>query len=488
MKFQKYIFSLALILLFTSCTKDILDKKKPQELSSDTFFQTEDHAIWATNAIYSQLRNWDVHVFSYIGMTDIISDDSDKGSLPNDANFLNDIDNLTFDASNTAFLGCWTGYYRGIYRANLVLENVPAIEMDGDLKDRLLLEARFLRAYYYFNLVRWFGDIPLIDHPLTSDEYEQERNPQSDIYDLIISDLKAASEGLPAKSAYASADLGRATKGAAAGLLAKVYLTLEDFENAEIYAREVIDSEEYGLYPVYANIFRQEGENSEESLFEVQVAAFEEGGGSTQFNQVQGVRGSPNLGWGFNRPSDAFVTSFEPGDPRREATVLYVGELLPDGSNVVSDNPALFNERYNQKAWTEPHPGFQENGQQNIRILRYADILLIAAEALNENGKTEEALFYLNQVRERARGGNSFILPDVTETNKDLLRQRIWRERRAELGMEQQRWFDIQRQHRAAEVMIAAGKDFVVGKHELLPIPQAEIELSGGKLSQNPNY
>ena len=488
MNYKKYIFGFSLILLVASCSKDILDKKKPQELSSDTFFQTADHAVWATNAIYNQLRNWDVHVFSYIGLTDIISDDADKGSLPNDANFLNEIDNLTFDASNTAFLSVWTGYFRGIYRANLVLEKVPAIEMDADLKNRLLAEAHFLRAYYYFNLVRWFGDLPLIDHPLSSDEYEQERVDKSMIYQLIIDDLKTASEGLPLKSEYAAEDMGRATKGAADGFLAKVYLTLEDFENAEIYALKVINSGEYELYPVYANIFRQEGENSEESVFEVQAAAFEEGGGSTQFNQVQGVRGSPNLGWGFNRPSDDFVTSFEAGDPRREATILYVGELLPDGSAVVEDNPALFNERYNQKAWTEPHPGFQENGQQNIRILRYADVLLIAAEAMNENGKTIDALFYLNQVRARARGGNAFILPDVTETDKDLLRQRIWRERRAELGMEQQRWFDIQRQKRAAEVMRLAGKDFVEGKHELLPIPQSEIELSGGKLSQNPNY
>lgn len=162
-------------------------------------------------------------------------------------------------------------------------------------------------------------------------------------------------------------------------------------------------------------------------------------------------------------------------------------EILPDGSSVVQDNPALFNERYNQKAWVGPHPGFQENGQGNIRILRYADVMLIAAEALNENNKPEEALVLLNKVRARA-GQQQFILPDITETGKDALRQRIWRERRAELGMEQQRWFDIQRQQRAAAVMQGVGKAFVEGKHELLPIPQSEIDLSGGVLSQNPGY
>ncbi len=488
MKLTKILTSLLVITLLSSCVDDILDKKKPAELSSDTFFQTEDHAVWATNAIYNQLRDWDVHVFSYIGLTDMISDDSDKGSLPNDANFLTDVDNLTFDASNIACLGVWTGYYRLIYRANLVIENVPNIQMDGDLQERLIHEARFLRAYAYFKLVRWFGDIPLIDHPLDPDEYTQERVSVNEIYDFIIADLVAAADNLPEKSQYSSSDLGRATAGAAKGLLAKVYLTLGDFVEAEKYALEVIDSEQYELYPNYADIFREFAENSSESLFEVQAAAYEEGGGSTQYNQVQGVRGTPNLGWGFNRPSDNLVTSYEPGDPRREATILYVGEVLPDGSAVVQDNEALFNERYNQKAWVGSHPGFQENGPGNIRILRYADVLLMAAEALNENNKPEQALSYLNLVRERARGGNNFILPDVTDTDKDVLRQKIWRERRSELGMEQQRWFDLQRQNRAAEVMQGIGKDFVVGKHELLPIPQSEIDLSGGVLTQNPGY
>ncbi len=488
MKFTKILTSLLVVLIFSSCVDDILDKKKPAELSSDTFFQNENHAIWATNAIYNQLRDWDVHVFGYIGLTDIISDDSDKGSLPNDANFLTDVDNLTFDASNIAVLGVWSGYYRLIYRANLVIANVPGIEMDEDLKQRLVHEARLLRAYGYFKLVRWFGDIPLIDHPLEPDEYTQERMATAQVYEFIIDDLLAARNVLPEKSQFSSSDLGRVTKGTARGLLAKVYLTLGDYVNAEKYALEVIDSEEYELYPNYAELFREFAENSSESLFEIQAAAYEEGGGSTQYNQVQGVRGSPNLGWGFNRPSDNLVTSYEPGDPRREATILYVGEVLPDGSSVVQDNEALFNERYNQKAWVGSHPGFQENGPGNIRILRYADVLLIAAEAMNENNKPEQALAYLNLVRARARGSNSFILPDVTITDKDALRQRIWRERRAELAMEQQRWFDLQRQQRAEEVMLGVGKAFVTGKHELLPIPQSEIDLSGGVLTQNPGY
>jgi hypothetical protein len=145
---------------------------------------------------------------------------------------------------------------------------------------------------------------------------------------------------------------------------------------------------------------------------------------------VQGVRGSPNLGWGFNNPSDDLVRSYEPGDPRRDATVLYVGEVLPDGSGVIEDNPSMENERYNQKAWVESHPGLQDNGPGNIRILRYADVLLMAAEALNELNNPTEALKYLNLVRQRARGTRTTVLPDVVFSDKLTLRERIWKERR----------------------------------------------------------
>jgi hypothetical protein len=203
---------------------------------------------------------------------------------------------------------------------------------------------------------------------------------------------------------------------------------------------------------------------------------------------VQGVRGTPNLGWGFNLPSDDLVKAFEFGDPRRDATVLLVGEALPDGSAVIEDNLQIDNERYNQKAWAPSHALLQDNGPSNIRMLRYADVLLIAAEALNENGKAQQALPYLNAVRARARGTRKNILPDVTVTDKDALRQRIWQERRVELAMEQQRWFDLLRTGQAEAKMKALGKKFIKGRHELFPIPQTEIDLSGGNVKQNPGY
>ncbi len=476
-----------LICVFSiGCKKDFLEKKPLGQLTSDNFFETEDHAVWATNAVYEQMRNWDVHVFSFIGLTDIISDDTDKGSTPSDGNFLTEIDNFTFDAGNISVGAIWTGYYQGIYRANIALENIPNIEMDESLKARLLSECRFLRAYYYFNLVRWYGDIPLITTTLDRDDFTQSRTSAAEVYAQIISDLEDAMEGLPLQ--HNAVDKGRATKGAAQGLLSKVYLTLGDFTKSSEQALAVIGSQKYALLPSYSQIFTQAGENSSESLLEVQTAAFETGGGGTQYNEVQGVRGTPNLGWGFNRPSDDLVGAYESGDPRREATILYVGEVLPDGSAIVEDNPNIFNERYNQKAWVPAHSGGNGNGPGNIRLLRYADILLIAAEALNEIGETDDALTYLNMVRARARGQSTSILPDVTITDKNLLREKIWNERRVELALEQQRWFDLLRQGRAASVMQAVGKNFEIGKHELLPLPQSEIDLSGGVLSQNSGY
>ena len=194
------------------------------------------------------------------------------------------------------------------------------------------------------------------------------------------------------------------------------------------------------------------------------------------------------MGWGFNRPSDSFILEFEPGDPRREASILYEGEVLSDGSAIVEKNPRVFNARFNQKAWVPKHAGENGSGPGNIRLLRYADVVLIAAEALNENGKTAEALKNLNLVRKRARGSIPTLLPDVTLTDKTKIREAIWHERRVELGMEQQRWFELLRTGQPETAMKKNGKNFIKNKHELLPIPQTEIDLSAGTLTQNQGY
>ncbi len=488
-KWIRILLPVIVFVLVSACSEDFLEKEPLGRVSEDAYFQTPEQAEEAVNAVYNMLRRWEVHVFAYVGMTDIASDDADKGSTATDASFLLELDNFTLNSTNLAPLTVWNGYFQGIHRANVAIERIPAIEMDAKLKERLVGEAKFLRAYYYFNLVRWFGGVPLNTKPLTPDEFKQPRASKEEVYAQIIQDLTDAAAVLPLRSQYAAADLGRATKGAAEGMLARVYLTLGDFPKVEQYALSVINSKEYELYPSYEKLFQKEGENSKEAIFEVQTTADAQRLGGSQYNEVQGVRGVPNLGWGFNRPSDDLVRAYESGDPRREATVLYVGEILPDGSAIVEDNPEIVNERYNQKAWV-PRRADAANGAGggNIRILRYADVLLMAAEALNENNKPQEALNYLNQVRKRARGTRTNILPDVNVTDKTQLRDRIWRERRVELALEQQRWFDIVRQGRAAALLKALGKSFQEGKHELFPIPQNEVDLSGGLMTQNAGY
>lgn len=488
---MKKILFLSIIFMAISCQKEFLDRDPIGKLTSATFFKTEEQAVQAVNAIYQQMRVWETHAFGFLGTTDIMSDDADKGSTANDGLYVKELDDFTHGADNNAVKAVWTGYFQGIARANMAIDKIPPIEMNEKLKERLIGEAKFLRAYYYFNLVRWFGDLPLITKPLTPSEFSQRRVAAADIYKQIEKDWKDAATVLPEKSQYPASEMGRVTKGAAKAYLAKMYLTIGDYPNAEKYANEVINSKEYTLFPSYGDQFLIENENSSESVFEIQATLINaETLGSVQWNQIQGVRGTPNLGWGFNRTSDNLVAAYEPGDPRREATILYVGEVLPDGSAIVEDNPEMFNERYNQKAWTPQHLGFQENSPGNVRIYRYADLLLVAAEAMNENGKSAEAMNIVNQIRKRARGSfpASLVLPELSSNGKDADRQAIWKERRVELAMEQHRWFDLVRQKRAADVMQKAGKNFVPNKNELLPIPQTEIDISNGSLTQNKGY
>lgn len=492
-KNMKIFISFILILILgTGCSDEFLERSPKGQLTFDTFFETPDHAVWATNAIYQKFRDWEMSAFPWIGLTDIISDDADKGSTPDDALPVFEVDNFIFDATNVLFIEAWAGHYQTIFRANLAIINIPTIEMDPVLRDRLVGEARFLRGYAYFRLVQWFGGVPIVDRILNDDEYyTQPRASKEEVYSFIENDFLSAIQVLPEKSGYPSSDLGRATKGAARGMLAKLYMVMHDYTRALEQAEAIINSGEYSLLPRYGDNFLPVGEHGAESIFEISAVAAQAsvvGPGASPYNMIQGVRGVPNLGWGFNRPSDNLIAAYEAGDPRRQATIIYVGEVLPDGSTIVEDNPETLNERYNQKAWVPAHSGLQDNGPGNIRILRYADILLLAAEALNETGNTMKALEYLNLVRARARGSNNFILPDVTTTDQNELRERIYAERRVELAMEQHRWFDLARWGRIVQVMDPLYESFDPGKHTLLPIPQAELDLTGGIIIQNPGY
>ncbi|NBB72965.1 MAG: RagB/SusD family nutrient uptake outer membrane protein [Bacteroidetes bacterium] len=405
-----------------------LEKEPLGELSTESFFQDEDDAVAATNATYSVLRSFSVHVFAWLGATDIASDHTTKGSTPSDASFLLAFDNLEWQASNQAFSGLWAGYYQGIYRANVAIQNIPGIDMNEERRARLVGENKFLRAYYYFFLIRAFGDreanrgVPLVTEPLEPGEFQQPRASFEEVYNLIEQDLQDAIEALPEQSEYPSSELGRATKGAARAFLAKAHLFQEDYPNALQYAQDVIDSGEYSLHPDYSFIFSVDGEFSSGSIFEVGHIELEEGGGSSRYAQVQGVRGFPSLGWGFNQPSDHLETLYEPGDPRQQATILYPGETVEEGSDVVVHiNPNMTNQQYNEKVQVPLSTTNPGQNPVNIRRMRYADVLLIAAEAAAETGDEATARTYLNQVRERARGDRTATLGIVPEQLNERL-------------------------------------------------------------------
>lgn len=485
---------ISIIVIPLAACEDFLDIKPQGQLTQEVFPTTESDALLATNAVYTTLREWHYHSGGF-PILDIMSDDAHKGSNPNDQlPTLGPYDTFDFTATQDGLDRWWSTLYEGIKRTNTVIEKVPAIEMTASLRDRLVGEAHFIRALLYFDLVRAWGAVPLV----TTNEppLKLQRTSADSIYQFIVGDLEDAIAVLPLKSSYNDNNLGRATKGAAQALMAKVCLFMKDFENAESYAMDVIDSEEYDLEPLFEDANGPNGEHGIESVFEIGAIAVAGGSnGGNQYANTQGVRGTPNRGWGFNRPSLDLQNSFEAGDPRLDATVIFLGEVI-DGIEILGDGTTpdetlddqgnvIEIECYNQKVWI---PGVSTDTQfgHNRRIIRYADVLLMAAEALNENNKPGPARQYLNMVRERAREGDNGILPDITENNKDLLRNLILEERRHELALEGHRFWDLVRTGKAEEVLGPLG--FTAGKNELLPVPQTELDISQGSLTQNPEY
>lgn len=487
----KIAVAISLTILFASC-EDFLDKPPQGALTQSNFPKSANDALLATNAVYNTLRNSNYNE-GLFPILDIMSDDARKGSNPDDQAASIGLFEIFGHTETEWVIGSWWNtLYLGVKRANVVTEKLPEIEMDETLKQRYIGEAKFLRALFYFDLVRAWGDVPL--YTTTQPDMSMGRSPAADVYNQILADLADAISVLPEKSEYSGNDIGRATKGAAKALLAKVYLFLHDYENAEKYALEVINSHQYDLEPLFSDAFSTLNEHGIESVFEVGAVGQEgiENGGN-QYANVQGVRGTPNRGWGFNRPSLDLINSFEANDPRKDATVIFLGEVL-DGVTILGDGKTpdetydsqgnlIEIECYNQKVWT-PGKTVPPSFGHNRRIIRFADVLLIAAEALNENNKSDIALPYLNRVRQRARQGNDAILPDITITDKDQLRDIILNERRHELALESQRFWDLVRTGKATQVLGPLG--YITGKHELLPIPQAELDLTGNKWPQNP--
>jgi len=471
---------------FTGCADDYLDVKQTETISTDDIelFNNDNGAKTFVTSIYSKFLDWDMSSFGWIGLASITSDDADKGSTPSDTGTDKDVlDALTYNASNPSAESTFNANYDGINRCNQALAILPKLDKaDPALRERLMAEAKFLRAFMYFTLVKCYGGVPIVDHvssiPLSAEDKAMQltRKTAAEVYAFIEKDLTEAAAVLPNKSQYADAEKARASKGAAYALLAKVSLYQKKWQNVVDNCNLVTG---YIISPDYAKMFRLEGENDGESIFEINGNGAVPARGIQGYSNTQGVRDA--WGWGFNQPSQNLVDAYEAGDVRKDATIIFRGTTLYDGRviPVISEDDP--NPRYNYKAYSSAYTSAWET-DANIKYLRYAEVLLMKAEALNELGQTSEAIPLLNIIRHRAGLG------DTPATSQTAVRTAIYKERRVELAFEFDRFFDLVRTGQAKDAFTADGKVFTVGKNEVFPIPASFILISEGMSSQNPGY
>lgn len=500
---KRILYTLLAVLTFGSINcKKTLYKDPLGQLSTDVNYITADDARRAITATYAPAagNNW---CCTYIQpgymhwvLGNVASDDTEKGGESgSDQLYAQQIQLFNIPADNDATRFAYQISYVGIRRANLALENIPNISMEAPLKERYLAEAKFMRAWYYFNLVKAFGDVPLVVSS-KFDSYNLTRTPKVQVYEQMIKDLTEAEAVLPKASQYAAADQGRATNGAAQAYLGKAYLYMKNFAKAEEWFGKVILSGEYALHADYLEMFLRAGETSREHIFQVKFLN-DQGAQPANNNNIGTTFGSrARNGWGFNLPTQDFVDAFEPGDPRLAKTVYKNGDVMPDGltANVGNSTTGYLAKKYYVPEY-ERIQGSLQAGRDDI-YMRLGKVYLWYAEAANEMGKTAEALKYVEEVRKRARQGNNAVLPEIKETNKDALRQLIWKEQRVEFGQEYERFFELVRQGRAGQVLrayaakynTAKGQGFKDGVNEIFPIPQSEINLSNGKIKQNTGY
>jgi tetratricopeptide (TPR) repeat protein len=468
-----------------------LDKAPLDSINTANFFQTADDAIAAINGAYQPLQ-WPKLYNLRIWTTDIWAGNSVVGAGGGtDGIETQDISNFVTTTDNAAALDIWRGPAPGILRANLVLMNVPAMNIDQNLKNRILGEAYFLRAHYYFILVRLFGDVPLITQPQTpEDNLRPPRTPKAQVYDQIVKDLKQALSLLPPASSYSGTNIGRVSKGAAAGMLAKVYITLGDYANALSYCQQV-DNLGYQLNANYADNFNPVTKNSKESLFEVQYygkTSYSFWDNENQASWVSTFTGPRNAdfvggGYGWNQPAGEFMNQYESGDKRKDITILYQGCPDFDGHSYKASYSTT---GYNLRKFLVAKSGSPDcdTSPANWPVLRYADVLLMEAESLCELNRLNDAIAPLNAIRQRAG------LTPVAATTQADLREKIRKERRMELAFEGSRWFDLIRYDNgqyALNFFNSIGKTNFTSKFLLLPIPQKERD-ANPNLAQNTGY
>lgn len=480
--FKPYTILLATALL-GSCSEGFLDLKPISTATSDNFYKTADDFKNALNGGYAGLQSAGLVGNSYV-FGEITSDNTvpvASGSVTDQDEF----DRFYIKTTNPFIAGRWNDGYSVIARYNTILDKIGGVAMDETLKNRYIAETKFLRAVVYFSLVQTFGDIPLILKPVaTPDEgYAFGRTPKADVYAQIEKDLTEAEAILPVT--YPAADIGRATKGAAKAFLGKVYLTQKKFAPAASKLKEVIDSDIYALLPSYADVFKVANKNNKESVFDVQYKSGGAGEGNAWPNAFA-PQNSGNAviafgGDGNNQPTLDIINAYESGDLRKDVSVASsytnaAGQIIPD--------------RFIKKYYDVP-VAKNDNGN-NIPLIRYADVLLMYAEALNEAGYQSggEAFTTLNLVRTRA--GLAAKTAANTST-QEAFRLVIEQERRVELAFEGHRWFDLVRTGRAITVLNSKKEQIrlvsdLTENNLVFPIPQSQIDINKEKIQQNTGY
>jgi len=492
---KKYILTAVLSLFILTGCEDFLNIRPEGTIPSTGLDYTKSENVFLPiSAAYASLRTGNTHAFPYIGAFEVTSDNADKGSSPEDNPTMDQLDKFTYDANNSLINELWTGYFDVVSASNNAIHQMPLFEKNlpsAENKEYVRQctgEAKAIRAYAYFNLTRLFGRVPIIDTTLTALQLAAKKQAAtSELYIFIEKDLQDAIDVLP--ESYSSDWNGRINKFTAMAIKAKVHMYQNEWDEVATLTDQIMASGRYDLLKDFRDVFSIDGENSEESLFEIQSSTLGNSSGETTYLEyafVQGPRGnapSNMQGWGFCTPSTDLVSFFNNrGDSIRAITTfLYRGTKTPEGDSIKA---SCSNPIYNGKVYTpSTYNIWNFNGygfDHNVRILRYSDVLLMYAEA-KVNGATTgnasgfTALTALNKVRERA---GLLALPTV-------LLQDVRDERRAELALEEDRFLDLVRTGDAATVL--SGKGFVAPKNNLFPIPAAQRQLNTN-LEQNPGY
>ncbi len=476
---KKILIIIMAVASLTACKNSFLDLHPISQNDVNSFYKTPNDINQAVNSAYGSLQANGEYGKDYVYIMEVSTDNSTLESITNGGGIYGDFDLYRVTASNPLLDEAWKTGYAGIQRCNIVLNRIDKIQpMADSVKAIRKGEVKFLRALTYFNMVRIWGNIPLVTTETTDPNLLFNQGPAdvSSIYNQIITDLTDASSAL--LQSYPSSDAGRATSGAAQSLLGKVYLTLKNYPMASQYLGNVINSKTYSLLPNYADIFNVITINNKESIFEVQYIKGGLGEGSAYANLFapagdKTLTGGVGATYGDNKPTADLVNAYEAGDTRKPATI----GSLADGR--------LYNKKYLDKPFLDSDAG------NHFFVLRYADVLLMQAESLNETSYDAtdadgHALFYLNTVRVRA-GLKRLIATDLPD--QVSFRKAIEKERRVELSFENHRWFDLVRTGRTQTVLNAGGGTFQLADYRLVyPIPQSQLDANPSKIIQNPGY